>query len=130
MSGAAPDPGLGPLAGLLGMRRGVMAGGRCVFELDAGPTHLNPHGVVHGGVLYTLADYAMGCALTSRLGAGEQCTTIEIKINYVAPATGGRLRADAQVVERTRRIGTLEARVTAEDGALLALALGTFYIQG
>ena len=130
MSEAAPDPGLGPLAGLLGIRRGLMAGGRCVFELDAGPQHLNPHGVVHGGVLYTLVDYAMGGALTSRLGAGERCSTIEIKINYVAPATGGRIVADARVVERTRRISVLEARVNADDGTLLALAIGTFYVQG
>ena len=130
MSEAAPDPGLGPLAGLLGVRRGLMAGGRCVFELDAGPQHLNPHGVVHGGVLYTLVDYAMGGALTSRLGSGERCSTIEIKINYVAPATGGRIVADARVVERTRRISVLEARVNADDGTLLALAIGTFYVQG
>jgi len=129
VSEAAPDPGLGPLAGLLGIRRGLMAGGRCVFELDAGPQHLNPHGVVHGGVLYTLVDYAMGGALTSRLGAGERCSTIEIKINYVAPANGGRIVADARVVERTRRISVLEARVNADDGALLALAIGTFYIH-
>jgi acyl-CoA thioesterase len=130
MSDPAPDPGLGPLAGLLGIRRGAMADGRCVFELDTSPAHLNPHGVVHGGVVCTLVDYAMGGALTSRLGAGERCSTIEIKINYIAPATGGRIAADARVVARSRRIGTLEARVTAEDGTLLGIALGTFYIQG
>jgi acyl-CoA thioesterase len=106
-----------------------MADGRCRFELTAGPAHLNPHGVVHGGVVYSLVDYAMGGALTSRLAPGERCATLEIKINYLAPATDGLLFAEAWVVERTARIGVLEARVHAGADRLVALATGSFYIQ-
>jgi acyl-coenzyme A thioesterase PaaI-like protein len=36
--------------------------------------------------VYSLVDYAMGGALTSRLAPGERCATLEIKINYLAPA--------------------------------------------
>jgi acyl-CoA thioesterase len=80
-------------------------------------------------VVYTLVDYAMGGALTSRLGPGERCATLEIKINYLAPVSEGILAAEAWVVERTTRIGVLEATVRAESGRLVALATGSFYIQ-
>ncbi|HET8576889.1 MAG TPA: PaaI family thioesterase [Methylomirabilota bacterium] len=123
------DPGVGPFADLLGVHRALMVGGRSRFELTVGPQHLNPHGVTHGGVIYTLADYAMGGALTSRLEPGERCATIEIKINYLAPVSSGQLTAEARVIERTRRIGVLEARVESSGGELVALATGTFYIQ-
>ena len=124
----SPDPGVGPFAALLGVRRTAMADGRARFELDLRPEHLNPHGVVHGGVVYALADYAMGGALTSRLRPGERCATLEIKINYLAPVSGGQLAAEAWVVERTTRVGVLEARVLAAD-RVIALAIGTFFIQ-
>jgi uncharacterized protein (TIGR00369 family) len=52
--------------------------------------------------VYSLADYAMGGALTSRLRPGERCATLEIKINYLAPVSEGILVAEAQVVERTK----------------------------
>jgi acyl-CoA thioesterase len=107
-----------------------MGDGRARFELAVGPAHMNPYRVVHGGVVYTLADYAMGGALVSRLEPGERCTTLEVKIQYVAAASSGSLAAEARVVERTRRIGVLEGRVHAGDGCLVALATGTFYIQG
>ena len=123
------DPGVGPLARLLGIRRRSMAKGRCCFTLRVRREHMNPHGVVHGGVVYSLVDYAMGGALTSRLEPGERCTTLEIKINYLAPVSGGTLRAEARVVERTRRVGVLEATVRAGGGRLVALATGSFYIQ-
>lgn len=126
---ASGDPGIGPLADILGIRRGEMAAGRCAFECEVGPRHLNPYGVVHGGVVYTLVDYAMGGAMVSRLEPGERCATLEIKINYLAAASRGALRADAVLVERTNRIGVLEARVHGDDGRLLALATGTFYIH-
>jgi acyl-CoA thioesterase len=106
-----------------------MADGRCCFDLTVRPEHMNPHGIVHGGVVYTLVDYAMGGALTSQLGPGERCSTLEVKINYLAPVTNGRLMAEAQVVGRTKRIGVLEARVHADNDRLVAVATGTFYIQ-
>ncbi len=106
-----------------------MADGGSRFELDVASQHLNPHGVVHGGVVYTLVDFAMGGALTSRLEAGERCATMEIKISYLVAVADGTLRAEAHVVERARRIGVLEARVHSGNGRLVALATGTFAIQ-
>ena len=106
-----------------------MARGHSSFALTVRPEHMNPHGVVHGGVIYTLVDYAMGGALTSELAPGERCATLEVKINYLAPVTRGDLRADARVVSRTGRIGVLEARVHDEGARLVALATGSFYIQ-
>ena len=120
---------MGPFAALLGVRRASMADGRARFDLTLGPDHLNPHGVVHGGVIYSLVDYAMGGALTSRLEPGERCATLEVKINYLAPVSGGELSAHAELVSRTKRVGVLEARVLSEAGLLVALATGTFYIQ-
>jgi acyl-CoA thioesterase len=123
------DPGVGPLADLLGIRRTSMADGRCRFEVTVRPDHMNPHGVVHGGVVYSLVDYAMGGALTSRLAPGERCATLEVKINYLVPVASGVLTAEAWVVERTKRIGVLEAKVHVDGNRLVALATGSFYIQ-
>lgn len=124
-----PDPGVGSFADLLGIRRGAMADGRARFELSAGAPHLNPHGVVHGGVVYTLVDYAMGGAVTSGLQPGERCATLEIKIHYLAPVSPGPITAEAWVVARAGRVAVLEARVHALDEHLVALATGSFYIQ-
>ena len=123
------DPGVGPFADLLGLRRSTMEDGRCRFGATVRPEHMNPHGVVHGGVVYTLVDYAMGGAVTSRLGPGERCATLEIKINYLAPVSEGDLAAEAWVVARTARVAVLEARVQADGDRLVALATGSFYIQ-
>lgn len=130
MGETGQDPGVGPLADLLGMRRIAMEGGRARFDLTTRAEHLNPHGAVHGGVIYTLVDYAMGGALTSRLEAGERCATLEVKIHYLVPVSGGDVRAEAVVVSRSRRIGVLESKVYAGGDRLVALATGTFYILG
>jgi len=123
-------PGVGPFAGLLGIRRRSLETGACCFELVVRPEHMNPYGVAHGGIVYTLVDYAMGGAMASRLEPGERCATLEVKIQYLAPVVEGDLRAEARLVERTRRIGVLEARAYAGADRLVALATGTFYIQG
>jgi acyl-CoA thioesterase len=124
------DPGVGPFADLLGIRRTAMEAGRACVELDVGGPLLNPHGVVHGGAVYALVDYAMGGALTSLLEPGERCATLEIKINYLAAVSGGRLFAEARVVARTRGIAVLEAHVRAGDDRAMAHATGSFFVHG
>jgi acyl-CoA thioesterase len=119
----------GEFADLVGLRPVSMDTGRAVFAVKLRAEHLNPHGVVHGGVIYTLADTAMGAALTTRLEVGERCVTLEIKINYLAPALEGTLTCEAAVVGRARRVGVLEARVRDEAEKLVALATGSFYIM-
>ncbi|MET0487221.1 MAG: PaaI family thioesterase [Candidatus Rokuibacteriota bacterium] len=116
-------------AELLGMRPTSMGDGRARFELDVAPNHLNPNGTVHGGVIYSLADSAMGTALFSQLDGRQWCATLEIKMNYLLPVTGGTIAAEATVISRTQRIGVLEAKVFGDGDRLVALATGTFYIQ-
>ena len=123
-------PHLGGLGRLLGMRPGTFGDGRCSFALTVRPDHLNPYGTVHGGVVYSLVDQAMGGALFSKLEPGERCATLEIKINYLAPVTSGDMTAEASLIQRTKRTAVVEARVHADGGALIAHATGTFFIQG
>ena len=125
----SPAPAFGGLGRLLGMRPGTIGDGRCSWSLTVGPDHLNPYGTVHGGVVYSLVDQAMGGALFSRLEPGERCATLEIKINYLAPVTSGDITAEASLLQRTKRTAVVEARVHAGSGALIAHATGTFFIQ-
>jgi acyl-CoA thioesterase len=122
-------PAPGPLARLLGIEQEMLDGGRAIFRLAVTPDHMNPYGIVHGGVLYSMVDYAMGAALTSQLGSGERCATLEMKVNYLATVSDGELRAEAHVVDRTKRIGVIQARVLANGKRVVAVATGTFYIK-
>ena len=81
-----------PYAELIGLRMEALEGGRSVCSLQVVDTLFNPHGVVHGGVIYSLADTGMGAALYPTLNPGELCATVEIKINYFKPVRAGRLR--------------------------------------
>jgi len=121
-------PDMGGLSRLLGIRPGTIGDGRCSFALTVAPHPMNPYGAVHGGVVYSLVDQAMGGALFSRLEPGERCTTLEIKINYLASVTAGELTAQASVLQRTKRTGVLEAKVHGDGGTLVAAATGTFFI--
>ena len=91
-------------------------GGEAVAALDVSDRHLNPNGVVHGGVVFTLVDTAMGRATMSVLEEGRICASIEVAVRYLRPITGGRLVATASVLQAGRRIVHLEGRVTV-DGA-------------
>jgi uncharacterized protein (TIGR00369 family) len=101
--------------------------GRAVFEMTPAEWHYNPIGGVHGGVLATLADTALGCSVHSRLPAGTGYSTLEVKVNFVRPVTTatGRIRCVAQVLSFGRRAATAEARITDSNGKLYAHATTT-----
>lgn len=90
--------------------------------------HLNPNGVSHGAIAFTLMDTAMGAAVMSVVDEGCHCATIEVHTRFHRAATGGRLRAEAKVVQAGKRIVHLEARTHDEAGRLIASATGSFAV--
>jgi uncharacterized protein (TIGR00369 family) len=93
--------------------------GRVVVSAVPTAAPLNPAGTVYGRFTAALLD--MGLAVQSTLEKGVSQTTLEFKISLVRPITPetGLIKAEG-VVNRGRRIGTAEGRVTDGKGRLLA----------
>jgi uncharacterized protein (TIGR00369 family) len=104
--------------------------GSVTFEMTPQRWHYNPLGSVHGGVLATLADTALGCAVHSRLPAGTGYTTLEVKLNFVRPVLEGtgRIRCEAEILSLGRKAATAQARITDDKGKLYAHATTTCLI--
>jgi uncharacterized protein (TIGR00369 family) len=126
-SGEVPPP---PIALLLGMEVPHIDPGRAVFTLEAGEHLYNPIGSVHGGVLATLLDSALGCAVHSTLPAGVGYTTIDLNVTYLRPATrdSGRLTCEAELIHSGRKVATSRAQIVDDDGRLYATATTTCLI--
>ncbi len=116
-----------PFGDHLGLKIVSMAGGKAELSLLIEHHHLNAVRIVHGGVVYSLMDHAMGAALMSHLREGQICATLEIKINYLNATRRGSLTAKAKVIDKKRHIAVLQGEI--RNGAtLVAQAIGTFYI--
>jgi uncharacterized protein (TIGR00369 family) len=79
-------------------------------------------GTLHGGVLWDLADAAMGVAYLSTLAEGETFTTIELKINFLRPVWKARVRAQAKVVRAGKTVVLVECDILDEQQRLVARA--------
>jgi len=117
-----------PFADMIGLGVSDREDGCCISRLTIAAQHMNPHGVVHGAVIYALADTGMGGALTTLLEENQLCSTIEIKINYFRPAISGELVCETLVVNKGRRTAVMQSSVKDDKGKLVAQALGTFMI--
>ncbi|WP_454628868.1 PaaI family thioesterase [Bradyrhizobium cenepequi] len=118
-SGTLP---LNTIAGTLGYDVAEAESGRVLVTIVPTNAHLNPAGTVHGGLTATLLDSCMGLAIQSTLERAVSQTTLEFKISLVRSITPetGVVRAEGVVLNRGRRIGTAEGRVTDSKGRLLA----------
>lgn len=101
--------------------------GRVVFEMTPAEWHYNPLGTVHGGVLATLADTALGCSVHSRLPAGTGYTTQGINVSFLRPVTidTGRIRCEGTSLNVGRRTAYATATITDLAGRLLSHATTT-----
>jgi uncharacterized protein (TIGR00369 family) len=98
---------------------------RSEVVLDADPCHLQPFGIVHGGVLATLIDTATFWAAFMRLAEDAGLVNIDLKLNYLKPVRSGRLTAAGRCIRAGRRITYAEAGVVDGDGRLLAHGTST-----
>lgn len=129
MSKEMPPDGSGghPFGDLIGLEFLELKEGtsRCRIELI--PRLMNPHGVVHGGVIYSMADTGMGGALYTRLDPQQICATVEIKIHYFRAVSKGTLECTTRIVHLGKRIAVLESDVSCDEISI-ARALGTYSI--
>lgn len=94
-------------------------------ELDVLPEHLQPFGIVHGGVLATLLDTATFWAGFMRLPQDHGLVNVDLKLNYLKALSSGRLVAEGRCLRAGRSLSYAEAAVRDERGELLAHGTST-----
>ena len=100
--------------------------GHCTMTMPVTSAQCNPYGMVHGGVLYALADTAAGYAVYSLHG---KSVTLEGNISYLrAGKTTGSVRAEADIIKDGAHIVVVRASVFDDTGRELITAGFTYYI--
>lgn len=97
------------------------------IRCEVRPEMRNGHGVLHGGVIATMADVAVGVALKPRI-APRTATTIDLKVNYLRPVTEGGLRARCYLVRVGRSLITGRVDLTDDQGRMVAIAIATYMV--
>ncbi|MDO8184954.1 PaaI family thioesterase [Conexibacter sp. JD483] len=125
--GTLPPP---PIASLFSFRITEVGDGEARFAVVPDESAYNPIGLVHGGLVCTLLDSVVGCAVHSQLPAGTGYTSIELKVSYLRPvrADSGEIHAHGWVTKPGRRVAFAEGDVRSADGALLASASSSLLI--
>jgi uncharacterized protein (TIGR00369 family) len=111
---------------LLGLSLESLEKGHVIFTMKIKPRHKQLHGVVHGGVLATVADTVAAIAAYTTVPKGTEIATVELKINFLEPVPGGRIKAVGRVLRTGRNFVVTECEIYKEDGAMAAKALLTF----
>ncbi len=127
-------PAHGPFQGLVGYQLLDDADGSC-FRLPLRREHLNPNGVVHGGVLMTLLDAAggrclMGRALPGGGGTIQSSVTASLTSEFALAVSSGTLYATGTPDHIGKLLAYVSMRVCldAVDGPLVARAVATFRV--
>ena len=110
-------------AGMIGMELLEMGDGRATARMALTQEHKNGWGATNGGVVFSLADFAMAAAANSRGFAVAVCATV----NWVKPAKGAFIVAEAEEVSLSKRIGNYRATIRDENNETVAVATGTLY---
>ena len=126
--GKLPPP---PIAALLGFHPAEIEEGMVVFEGAPDESVYNPIGVVHGGLVCTLADTVAACAVHSTLPAGLAYTSIDLNVSYIRPVTrdSGTLRATGTVVKPGRRVAFSRAEILDGQGKVVATATSSCLVM-
>lgn len=116
----------GPFSRLIGITYLSIGEGKCKASLQVRQHLLNPLGIAHGGVTFSLADSTCGGAALSAMGA-PAFVTQDLQIRYHGPARMGELIAEAEVIHLGKRTITVQCRITQHE-VLIASVTGTFAI--
>jgi uncharacterized protein (TIGR00369 family) len=105
--------------------------GRFETSLQIRPEHRQQDGLVHAGVIATMADHTAGYAAFTTISPKYRILTIEFKINFLRPAQGGHIHCRSQVLSRGKKVIVSESEVFSRSFAkerLLAKAMVTLMV--
>jgi uncharacterized protein (TIGR00369 family) len=125
MPGVSEQVHIGATLGIRVVERGD---GRSVLHWDAQPEYgfaTSSGQVIHGGMVTTLLDSAMGAACWSTLGEDEVFLTADLRVEFYRASRPGLLVAKGSVVKRTSRLAFCMAELYDGDDRLLASSRGT-----
>ena len=89
------------------------------------PDFLQGFGVVQGGIIATAGDTAAGIAFMTLLEPNEILSTVDLKMNFLAPMRGGDIFSEARIIQRGMLISLGEFEVKTFEGVLIAKGLTT-----
>jgi len=98
--------------------------GKAWAKMEIEPYHLNGAGTVHGGAIFTLADFVFAVAVNSH---GNLAMGINTTTSFFRAATSGTLFAEADEIAINHKLATYDVRITDKDGKLVAQFQGTAY---
>jgi acyl-CoA thioesterase len=98
--------------------------GRAKVRMEIREQHMNSHGTVHGGAIFTLADTAFALASNSH---GVPAAAINAHISYLTAARSGTLYAEAEEYARNPKLASYTVQVTGEHGEKIAIFQGMVY---
>ena len=117
-----------PYFSLLSMGIVSLEPGRSVLKIEVQEKHLQPYGIVHGGVYSSMIDAACFWAGYTEIEEPLELTTVEMKLNYLAPASNGVFIAEGKVIKTGKTLCLSEATITDEEEKLLAHGTSTMMV--
>jgi len=118
-----------PYFSLISMELKELEWSRCRIEAKVQEKHLQPFGVVHGGVFAGLVDAAAFWAVFSQIDEPLGMTTVDLKVNYLLPASKGILVAKGRSLKVGKTICLGEAFIEDENGTLLVHGTSTTMVM-
>ena len=118
-----------PYFSLISMKIRDAGIGYSILEIDIAEKHLHAMGQVHGGVFASIIDAATFWAVFYAIEDGDAgATSVDLKLNYLAPAESGQLVAKGRQIRLGKTLGYAEANVTSKSGRLLAHGTSTLML--
>ncbi len=129
IDGTYPPP---PIQAHLGMQIAAVDDGTITLRCQPDESLLNTNGTVHGGVLATLMDTAMGVAVTTQVKVSQPYATIEMKVSYLKPMPydGSEVEVVGHVLRLGRKVSFAEAQAHNAAGELIGHATSSLAYVG
>jgi uncharacterized protein (TIGR00369 family) len=118
-----------PYYRLLGMEVMEIKEGESKIQMPFKQDLTHPYRMVHGGAIASLADSSVANALISLVKPKDRITTIEFKINFLAPVSKGDLEAHAKIIHKGSKTAVGDVEVKDEGGKLVAKVIATYSIR-